>query len=144
DPRFASVTLAINVGNGADAVAVGPDAVWVANSLDGTVSRIDPSSNVATTIQAGDSPSGIAVARGNRVWVSNERAGTPSRIDPARSVVVQRVRTGNRPRTVAAIGSTVVAAVQGSATAHRGGTLTILSGPPLGGPALVLDPASDG
>ena len=37
----------IRVGNGPSAVAVGAGAVWVANRVDGTVSRIDPHSEVA-------------------------------------------------------------------------------------------------
>ena len=48
----------------------GAGAVWVANSGDGTVSRIDPSTNsVVATIRVGNSPLGIAVGAGY-VWVT--------------------------------------------------------------------------
>jgi YVTN family beta-propeller protein len=60
----------ISVGDGPVAVAVGAGGVWVANSRDGTVSRIDPQSNtVVATIRIGNSPQGIAVGAG-AVWVS--------------------------------------------------------------------------
>jgi YVTN family beta-propeller protein len=60
----------IRVGDGPVDVAVGADGVWVANSRDGTVSRIDPRSNkVIATIRIGSSPQGIAVGAG-AVWVS--------------------------------------------------------------------------
>ena len=109
----------IQAGSGADAVTTGAAAVWVANSLDGTVTRIDPATNtVRATIPVGDGPNGIAVVDG-AVWVSNELAGTLSRIDPAsgtrrptgedreparrarrrlRSALRRRARLGRRPR----------------------------------------------
>jgi YVTN family beta-propeller protein len=61
-------------------VAVGAGGVWVANSRDGTVSRIDPESNkVIATIHIGNNPQGIAVGAG-AVWVSvqaREPGGLP-------------------------------------------------------------------
>ena len=44
DPAARTVAGTTSVGNEPAAVAVGPDAVWVANGADGTVSKIDPSS----------------------------------------------------------------------------------------------------
>ena len=70
----------IPVGDGPVDVAVGAGGVWVANSRDGTVSRIDPQSNkVIATIHVGSSPQGIAVGAG-AVWVSvqaREPGGLP-------------------------------------------------------------------
>jgi YVTN family beta-propeller protein len=70
----------IPVGDGPVDVAVGAGGVWVANSRDGTVSRIDPQSNkVIVTIEVGGSPQGIAVGAG-AVWVSvqaREPGGLP-------------------------------------------------------------------
>jgi YVTN family beta-propeller protein len=43
--------------------------VWVANTNDGTVSRIDPETNKVERIEVGNAPAGIAYWRG-RVWVS--------------------------------------------------------------------------
>ena len=118
-------------------------AVWVANSLDGTVSRIDAASNrVAATIPVGDGPSGVGVTSRGTVWVSNELAGTLSRIDPARNEVVETVRTGNRPEGLAPTGDTIYVAVRASGLAHRGGTLDRAGQEPSDSidPALVADP----
>ena len=67
----------LTVGDGPVDVAVGAGAVWVANSRDGTVSRIDPQSKkVVATIHVGGSLRGIAVGAG-AVWVSVQaREGT--------------------------------------------------------------------
>jgi YVTN family beta-propeller protein len=146
DPRSGSVTP-INVGNGPVAVAAGPGAVWVANSQDATVSRIDPATNrVIGTVTVGEGPSGVAVAPGaNSVWVSNALSGTLSRIDSAVGKVVKNVAVGDLPQAVAASSGTTYAAVQGSGSAHRGGTLTIAVANPVGaygqGFTKALDPA---
>jgi YVTN family beta-propeller protein len=61
-------------------VAIGEGAVWVANSDDGTVSRIDPGSNeVTATIAVGREPLRIITAYG-AVWVTNRDDGTLVRI----------------------------------------------------------------
>ena len=49
-------------------VAVGEGAVWVANSVDGTVSRVDPGEH-ATTIALGAPPRGVVAAYGS-IWTS--------------------------------------------------------------------------
>jgi YVTN family beta-propeller protein len=60
----------IRVGNGPVDIAVGAGGVWVANSREGTVSRIDPQSNhVIATIRVGHSLRSIAVG-GGFIWVS--------------------------------------------------------------------------
>jgi YVTN family beta-propeller protein len=46
--------------------------VWVANSSDGTISRIDPAKQaVVATIHVGPSPVGLAFGA-NRLWVSTQ------------------------------------------------------------------------
>src|SRR5205823_15108649 len=47
DPSVGSVTATIPVGRGALGLAVDREGVWVANSLDGTVTRVDPHTNRA-------------------------------------------------------------------------------------------------
>lgn len=45
-------------------VAVGPDAIWVTNANDNTVSRIDQATNdVRQTVRVGGGPAGVAVTR---------------------------------------------------------------------------------
>ena len=116
----------ITVGTGAGGVAVTTDAVWVANRLDSTVTRVDPATNtVRSVIPVGDGPSSIAV-EGNTVWVSNELAGTLTRIDAATNAPSKPVTTGNRPEGIALTPGGLYVAVQASGLAHQGGTLNVL------------------
>jgi YVTN family beta-propeller protein len=58
------------VGRGPSGVATDQKAVWIVQSLDGTASRIDPSSGaIVATVAVGDAPQGIAIG-GDWVWVS--------------------------------------------------------------------------
>ena len=58
-----AVVQTIPVGNGPSGIAIGAGAVWVVNSLDGTVSRIDPGTNtVVQKITVGGGPLGIVYA----------------------------------------------------------------------------------
>ena len=51
------------------------------NRLDGTLARIDPAANVATTYAVGTTPTGVATGAGS-VWVSDFDAGAVIRVDP--------------------------------------------------------------
>jgi YVTN family beta-propeller protein len=119
----------VRVGTGPSAIAAA-GAVWVANTLDGTVSRIDPGREVVTaTVQVGDGPSALAVSPG-AVWVTNEFAGTVTRIDPRTPVVAQTISVGNDPTSIAVAGGAVWVGVHAATAAHRGGTLRILAAIP--------------
>jgi peptide/nickel transport system substrate-binding protein len=133
DPETDDVTQAITVGTGPTAIASADGAIWVANSLDGTVSRIDPATNtVVATIAAGDGPDAIADDAGG-VWVSNEFTGTLSRIDTSTDTVTRTVRLGNRPLAAAISNGLLWVGAQAPVTAHRGGTLVLLTHAPYGG-----------
>jgi len=70
-------------------VAVGGGAVWVANALRGTVSRIDPATNrVTRTIPVGGTPRSLAYGAG-RLWV----AVAGARLTPAAGAASAGVRT---------------------------------------------------
>jgi peptide/nickel transport system substrate-binding protein len=139
DPSSGTPLSPIGVGNDPGSIATGAGAVWVADTLDGTVYRIDPLTNDRTVISVGGSPSGIA-ADDTAVWVADERAGRLSKIDPAKSKVVQTVTLArhNRPWGLTLVGSRLFASVGTSASAHRGGTLTVLTA------SDTLDPAAAG
>ena len=80
DPATRNVQT-IPVGNSPSGITTGGGAVWVANGLDGTVSRIDPGTNtVVQTIDVGNDPLGIAYGAGS-IWVANTGDGTITRID---------------------------------------------------------------
>ena len=92
---------------GPEGIAITTDAVWVANSLDLTVDRLDPATGRVTfTIPVGDGPSAIAAAS-DGVWVSDEFGATLDRIDPHTNRVSRVISLGSTPRGIAATGSGV-------------------------------------
>jgi len=107
-------------------MALTSDALWVANALDLTVSRIElASGHVTQTVPVGDGPNTV-VAGSGAVWVSNEFGGTVTRIDPATGKATRRISVGGSPRGMALIGSSPWVAIGGFVSAaHRGGTLTV-------------------
>jgi YVTN family beta-propeller protein len=75
------VTATIPVGAGPTDVLVSDGAVWAANGAQGTVSRIDPTTNAVTrTIRVGRNPVRLAAGFGS-IWVANQAEQTISRID---------------------------------------------------------------
>lgn len=126
DPRTRAITGRVGVGSGPTAIASGFGAVWVANNLDGTVSRIDARRGVVVdTVPVGIAPNGIVVA-GRSVWVTDEVAGTLTRIDPDSGTATHR-SLGGRPRGLVYAGGSLWVAVQPGGSAHRGGTLRVLT-----------------
>ena len=81
DSRTGRIVDDIDPNAGPTAIAVGGDAVWVADSDAGTVTRVDPT-ELLTPIRVGGSPSAIAVGAGG-VWVANRSDDTVVRIDPS-------------------------------------------------------------
>ena len=78
DPDTRAVTDTIRVGRSPAGVAVGAGSVWVANSGDGTVTRINPTTDKPATITVGGSPQALTVADG-RVWVTvDQRSIAPT------------------------------------------------------------------
>jgi YVTN family beta-propeller protein len=97
----------VPAGHGPDGIAYGSGAIWVANTSDGTVSRIDPGEKrQVETIPVESAPGAIAIV-GSDVWVANSTAGTVSRINVDSNTVVDTIRVGNQPSAVA-VGDTGV------------------------------------
>jgi DNA-binding SARP family transcriptional activator/streptogramin lyase len=69
DPRTVQTTKIFDVGKGPSAVSVGEGAVWVANSGDGSVTRVDRHGKVET-IRTGSAPAGVVAAYG-KVWITS-------------------------------------------------------------------------
>jgi YVTN family beta-propeller protein len=70
DPGSNKVVDSAPVGVDPEAVTVGADSVWVANTADQTVSRIDPKTHRAVaTIPVGEYPSDVAVVA-DSAWVA--------------------------------------------------------------------------
>jgi YVTN family beta-propeller protein len=82
-------------------VAVGEEAVWVANAEQGTVSRVDPAARrVVQRITVGREPAGV-VAGGEAVWVANSGERSVSWINPTTNIEVKRIPVGNGPTGIA-------------------------------------------
>jgi YVTN family beta-propeller protein len=93
----------IHVGRQPTTVVIGQGAVWVANKLDNSVSRIDPQTNrVVATIPVPDGVADLAVGR-DAVWTGGDRRGVARvvRIDPQTDRVVATVPVGAQPSGLA-------------------------------------------
>ena len=91
----------ITVGTGPVGIAVAAGAAWVANNLEGSLSRIDVEdlSVTARTLDEDGGAYGVA-ARGGDVWVSNEHAGTLMRVTADGELPAGRDRpAGAAPRS---------------------------------------------
>ena len=118
-------------------MAVDGNAVWVANSLDATLSRIDPTTgSVVATIAVGSGPTAIAATAGS-VWVANAYSDSVSRIDPRANKIVGTIEVGGRPSALAAGPSNLWVGSASRGDTHRGGTLRLLTD----GPIQTIDPA---
>jgi YVTN family beta-propeller protein len=88
-----------------ESIGVGFGAVWVPNSADGTVSRIDPATAVVTatfpvsgrnpSVHLGTAGVGVAVAEG-ALWVTDEYNGRLLRLNPSTGRITQEVELGGR------------------------------------------------
>jgi YVTN family beta-propeller protein len=107
DPRTGRVEVSVHVGSGPAGVASSDGRVWVTNTADGTVTRIDAAAgHVDQTIPVGTSPAGVAAGAG-AIWVANSLDGSVSRIDPKLARVVQTIQVGRRPVALAVGGGRV-------------------------------------
>lgn len=91
-------SIAIDVGDAPTEVAVGDGVLWVSNSGDDTVSRVDPAVDVATTaVRLSGSPGDLAVGAGGEVWIANPEVGVVQRIDPATGTTTPDLRVDVGP-----------------------------------------------
>ena len=98
-----SLRDAVLVGQNPDALAYGFGSLWVANSGEKTVQRINPKTHeVIQTIDVGSNPAAIAMSAKN-VWVANGSDASVTEIDSATNkVVVARIPVGALPAAVVA------------------------------------------
>jgi len=118
DPAGGLVGAAVPVGS-PEGVAYGEGSVWVVDSTDGKLFRVDPVTHaVVQRIPVGSAPSAVAVTSGG-VWVTNSGDGTVSRINAAAAAVVDTIGVGNVPVAIASGRSGVWVANQGDGTVDR-------------------------
>jgi YVTN family beta-propeller protein len=96
----------VAVGRGAGSPAVGAGSVWVPNTADGTLSRVDATTNaVMATIrygaagQLGDFYDSAAFGFGS-VWAASDEHATVTRIDPATNQVIATIAVASRPAQI--------------------------------------------
>ena len=100
----------IYVGRNPKGIYATVDAVWVANTADGTVSKIDvsrldpgddPSSLDQEEIEVGSEPRGVSVGL-DSVWVSLGGDNQVARLDPESGDVEQKIDVGEGPEGIVA------------------------------------------
>jgi YVTN family beta-propeller protein len=107
DPGGPSLSTTIPVGAAPSHMAVGAGAVWVTNTDDATVARIDlKSRSVRQNTPVRPGPGAIAVGEGG-VWVVNGLDGTVSWISPATNQAVKTIPVGNGPSGICVGGGAV-------------------------------------
>ena len=112
----------ITVGNGPSGVAVGYGSVWVTNSSDGTLSRINALTDaVVKTIALEGGATDVAVGFG-AVWVSDEADGRVLRIDPQTDQVADSINVGTGPTAITVGYGSVWVANSLDGTVSRGST----------------------
>jgi ABC-type transport system substrate-binding protein/DNA-binding SARP family transcriptional activator/streptogramin lyase len=131
DPATGRTLRTVRVGGGPSALTVAGGVLWTANALDATVSRVDPLTGTLTgTVAVGSGPAAFA-ADGHGLWVVSQYAGALARIDTGTIRVTRTVRVAGQPGAVAVAGGRVWVAAGPSPTAHRGGTLRMVTSQPL-------------
>jgi ABC-type transport system substrate-binding protein/class 3 adenylate cyclase/DNA-binding beta-propeller fold protein YncE len=86
----------VGVGNGPSAIAAGAGSLWVTNSADGTVTRIDRETLLPTTIPVGHGPAAVAVDTAG-AWVANAGDNTLVHLDTETNAIVGTTRVGDGP-----------------------------------------------
>jgi ABC-type transport system substrate-binding protein/DNA-binding SARP family transcriptional activator/DNA-binding beta-propeller fold protein YncE len=81
-------------------IAYGAGAVWIADTPEDLVLRIDPNSRAVDRIPVGHGPSGVAIGDG-QAWVVNQLDRTVSEINPAARKQVATVPVGNGASAIA-------------------------------------------
>jgi YVTN family beta-propeller protein len=119
DPGTGEVRRTLTLDLQPTALAVGKEAIWVADYDAQTVAEIDPGSGqTVATIAVGKGPSALAVVDG-AVWVANALDSTVSRIDPVRGSVVATIPVGSGPTALAVTPGSVWVANQYSSTVSQ-------------------------
>ena len=95
--RLSAVVTGVGRPNG---VAYGAGAVWVTDSADNMLLRVDPAGQVIDRIPVGHGPAGVVVADGE-VWVANELDGTVSEVNPGSGTQVAVIPAGIGPAAIA-------------------------------------------
>ena len=90
----------VATGNAPTAVAVGFGDLWVTDSFENTVTRVDPTGVVVAPIPVGHGATAVAVGK-DAVWVADSLDDAVVRIDPETNSVVETIPVGRSPSSIA-------------------------------------------
>ena len=117
DADSGRITAQYPVGRDPGAITAGAGSVWVANRLDGTVSRITRARR-EVPIPVGGEPTGLAYGAGS-LWVANGQGRKIAQVDPQENKVVKQYEVGNAAHAVAVGSGAVWVASAVDATVSR-------------------------
>ena len=80
--------------------STGAGAVWVTDSADDLLLRVDSAGQVIDRIPVGSGPAGVTVGDGE-VWVANQLDGTVSEVNPGAGTQVAMITAGIGPSAIA-------------------------------------------
>ena len=100
DPATNLARPFVATGNAPTAVAVGFGDLWVSDSFENTVTRVDPAGVVVAPIPVGHGPIAVAVGK-DAVWVADSLDDAVVRIDPETNSVVDTIPVGRSPSSIA-------------------------------------------
>jgi YVTN family beta-propeller protein len=103
DPDGGRITTQYAVGRAPGAVVVGGGSTWVANTLDGTITRVNREKGQVVTIPVGGGPHGLAFGN-DALWIADGDARRVVQIDPGANKVQNEIDVGNAPTAVAFAG----------------------------------------
>src|SRR3954467_6563721 len=115
DAGGSRITAQYSVGRAPGAVTAGGGSVWVANQLDGTVSRLRGPDDPVVTIPVRGRPAALAFGAGS-LWVADGDGREVEQVDPGSNKVLQSIGAGNAPRSLA-----VAAGAPGGGSGGGGG-----------------------
>lgn len=121
DVKSGAIVAQVPTGIRPGPVAAGSQAVWVGNTDDRTLTRVNPKTHAqAGTISLENrTPTGIAVRPGT-VWVAHGLLGSVSAVDPQYNRVIDTIAAGGRADTGSvAVGGGSVWVVFGNSTLAR-------------------------
>jgi YVTN family beta-propeller protein len=100
DTDAGGIEAQLTLGPRPGAITSGGGFLWIANSDDGTVSRVDRDLRAVQTVPVGDSVDGLAYG-GGFLWATNASDREVVQINPETAQIVQPITVGNGPAAVA-------------------------------------------
>ena len=96
DPATAKVVGSIAVEGSPTDLAYGEGAIWILDQLQGTLTRVDPTTEDVRTVSLPGSLNDVAVGA-RAIWVLDSSAGAVTAVDPMTMQTGLTVRVGEHP-----------------------------------------------